>query len=145
MYKAGDLVWWPKTSAPIDCRVFRGRIYKVHDKFASVLCDDDETRYPLLVDLNKIDTQDEFLKAVKVERQRQIQKWGLEWRSPELLIAVLMEEVGEVARAAMENDSEQYLIELVQVAAVACQMYEAYHEREKQAHMIAELEGLKPR
>ena len=79
------------------------------------------------------------------ERTRQIQKWGLEWRSPEVLIAVLMEEVGEVAKAALEDNGEQYLIELVQVAAVDCQMYEAYQERERDGHMIAELEGLKQR
>lgn len=87
-----------------------------------------------------------FHQEVGEERQHQIDKWGLEWRSPEVLIAVLMEEVGEVARAALENNHDDYLKEVVQVAAVACQMYEACIMRAgKEEHMIAELEGLKPR
>jgi len=91
------------------------------------------------------DFRQSCMKRVELERLYQIEKWGLEWRSPEVLIAVLLEEVGEVARAALENDGQAYVTELVQVMAVACQMYEAYYERDEDGHMIAELEGLKAR
>lgn len=88
----------------------------------------------------------DFIDQVRWERERQVEKWSMGAPySPEILTAVLMEEVGEVAKAALEDNGEQYLIELVQVAAVAMQMYEAYHQRAREGHMMAELEGLKPR
>lgn len=64
------------------------------------------------------------LDLVAAERQRQDVKWG---RSPGhwpngsgVKLAVLVEEVGEVARALLEEEGDERLLEeLVQVAAVA--------------------------
>ena len=60
------------------------------------------------------------------ERQRQDAKWGDQSGLPrERMLAVLMEEVGEVAEAILANGKPRDLrAELVQVAAVAVQMIE---------------------
>ena len=68
--------------------------------------------------------------AVIDERRAQLAKWGgvHPWGSgdcssltlpPEVKVMVLTEEVGEVARAALERDPDALRLELVQVAAVA--------------------------
>lgn len=64
-----------------------------------------------------------FILMVLKELSRQDKKWGadrdqhpMEWNS------ILMEEVGEVARATIEgNDKDNYEKELVEVAAVSLQ------------------------
>lgn len=67
---------------------------------------------------------DEVLKDVYLERENQNIKWKREpgvWdRPPGIKYLVLGEEVGEVARALLENDSTEHLYqELIQVAAVS--------------------------
>ncbi len=56
------------------------------------------------------------------ERARQNAKWGpehhLAW-THERALAVLMEEVGEAAKAANEGSSTEFCDEMIQVAAVA--------------------------
>ncbi len=47
---------------------------------------------------------------------------GRDYESPEHLLSVLVEEVGEVARAINDNDKKQYREELIQVMAVAAAM-----------------------
>lgn len=64
-----------------------------------------------------------ILEEIKRERYRQDEKWGpIEHlpanRAPDHWIAILTEEVGEVARASLENDKGEYIKELTQVAAV---------------------------
>jgi len=79
---------------------------------------------------------------VAAERSRQDLKWGRTWggwKDPNgLKLAVLLEEVGEVARALLEApgvvsmpDSDQLRDELVQVAAVAVAWCEMLPRREK--------------
>jgi NTP pyrophosphatase (non-canonical NTP hydrolase) len=58
------------------------------------------------------------------ERERQDAKWGPLGERPTPSLAVLVEEVGEVAEAMCERDYENLRAELVQVAAVACAMVE---------------------
>jgi NTP pyrophosphatase (non-canonical NTP hydrolase) len=48
---------------------------------------------------------------------------------PERAIAVLVEEVGEVAKAVIENDAAGYRDELIQVAAVAIAMVQGLDAR----------------
>jgi NTP pyrophosphatase (non-canonical NTP hydrolase) len=62
-----------------------------------------------------------ILSEVEQERKRQDLKFGTPPRSrkPPLYLAVLMEEVGEIARSILEGDSDNYRVELIQVAAVA--------------------------
>ena len=62
---------------------------------------------------------------IDAERVRQVEKWGREGDcssplvSPPVKVAVLTEEVGEVARAVLDSDEGNLRDELVQVAAVA--------------------------
>ena len=74
--------------------------------------------------------RDEVFDAIDAERVRQGEKWS-HWHrwgygdcsQQGLLlpvkVAVLTEEVGEVARAVLDGDKDQLRAELVQVAAVA--------------------------
>ena len=58
-----------------------------------------------------------FQEMLAVERERQEQKWGLQYHDDGLWMLILIEEVGEVGKAALEDG--KLVDELVQVAAVA--------------------------
>lgn len=62
-----------------------------------------------------------ILLEIQQERKRQDLKFGTPPRSrkPDLYLVVLMEEVGEIARSILEGNSDNYRVELIQVAAVA--------------------------
>ena len=65
------------------------------------------------------------LDEVALERQRQEDKWGQQNHEPFKWMTILMEEVGEAAKDALENKST-YRDELVQAAAVAVAAIEGY-------------------
>ena len=65
-----------------------------------------------------------ILNEVETERNNQIKKWGEQTHGPDRWMSILVEEVGEVARAANERFPRQYRAELIQVAAVAVAMIE---------------------
>lgn len=67
-----------------------------------------------------------WLSDVRRERKRQDRLWGEQNHPPTTFLAILGEEFGEVCQAALEKKHEQYRKELVQVAAVAVQMIEAF-------------------
>jgi len=56
---------------------------------------------------------------VILERKKQDLKWGPQNHDPLKWIAILGEEFGEVAKAVLEKDLDNYREELIQVAAVA--------------------------
>lgn len=62
------------------------------------------------------------------ERKRQDEKFPNDWmKPPSYMLAILMEEVGEVAECIVEgNRGREYGDELVQVAAVAVWMLECF-------------------
>jgi NTP pyrophosphatase (non-canonical NTP hydrolase) len=60
------------------------------------------------------------------ERVRQNQLWGEQNHHASYWHTILAEEYGEVARAILEMDEENYREELIQVAAVCVAMVEAY-------------------
>lgn len=71
---------------------------------------------------------------IRQERQRQLDKWKIQNHLPIEWLPILMEEVGEVSREALENHFpvykpfkgfENYRKELIQVAAVAVAMIES--------------------
>lgn len=71
------------------------------------------------------------LHRIITERQRQDQKWGLQNHSPAWWMVILMEEVGEAARAVFEvgeqgKVGQSYADEMTQVAAVAVAALENY-------------------
>lgn len=66
-----------------------------------------------------------FSIAVQAERTRQDAKWGATAdHHPTKWITILLEEVGECARAVLERKPAELARELVQVAAVCQRIYE---------------------
>lgn len=60
-------------------------------------------------------------KAIQAEMQEQEATWGTPEHHPETWVAIVCEETGEVARAALAKDIVQMKTELTQLAA-ACVM-----------------------
>lgn len=75
-----------------------------------------------------IEGREDALELIRNERRNQLMKWGIRGRSGSvqetdfLMLAVLMEEVGEVATAMINGDEDNLRDELSQVAAVAATM-----------------------
>lgn len=63
--------------------------------------------------------QARVIDAVLAERRRQDAKWGVQRHGPDGWLMILMEEVGEAAKAVLEGSGLKYHDELIQVAAVA--------------------------
>jgi NTP pyrophosphatase (non-canonical NTP hydrolase) len=59
------------------------------------------------------------LAQVGNERMKQVMKWGMQDHSIEKWVVILTEEVGELAKAVLEQDLDGVKKEAVQVAAVA--------------------------
>lgn len=75
------------------------------------------------------------LHCIRNERQRQNSKWGIQRHEMTKWLAILVEEVGEVAQAMQqgmasqkETDADDLFKELIQVAAVAAAMAEQIKE-----------------
>lgn len=64
------------------------------------------------------------LVRVRIERALQDMKWGEQNHSFDFWLAILMEEVGELAKAIVERKPAEIDAELTQVAAVAVAMME---------------------
>jgi NTP pyrophosphatase (non-canonical NTP hydrolase) len=62
---------------------------------------------------------------VATERRSQDAKWGPSAERPAPSLRVLVEEVGEVAKAQQDETDAELRAELIQVAAVAVAMVEA--------------------
>jgi len=80
------------------------------------------------------DTFERALAKLMVERVRQFQKWGEQKHSPEIWLAILLEEIGEFSKAVMEarfrgRFKERIGEELTQVVAVAFAMLEDWLRR----------------
>lgn len=75
--------------------------------------------------------RDEIFRQISEERDRQDAKFGEQNHLPVEWMPILMEEVGEVAKEALENHFNHlslynYRTELIQVAAVAVSMAESF-------------------
>jgi NTP pyrophosphatase (non-canonical NTP hydrolase) len=66
---------------------------------------------------------------VKYELERQERKWGEQNHSQADWFVILGEEVGEVARAIFEKQTDNYREELIQVAAVCMAALENYDRK----------------
>ncbi len=64
----------------------------------------------------------EIFQLVEKERTRQIEMWGADrCLDPETYLRIMVEEMGEIARAIQEEDWENLQTEIIQVMAVgAC-------------------------
>lgn len=67
---------------------------------------------------------DQCVADILAERARQDRRWGVQHHGPGVWLAILTEEVGEVARATLRKSTCELRKELVQVAAVALAMLE---------------------
>ncbi len=61
---------------------------------------------------------------VKAERAAQLQKWGFQDHSDDRWLTILLEEIGEFAKASLEGDIEGRTSEARQVAAVALAIFQ---------------------
>jgi len=68
---------------------------------------------------------------IQTERARQDQKWGLQEHRPEKWMVILMEEVGEAAKAVLEGSALDYKTEMIQVAAVVVAALECLDREEE--------------
>ena len=85
---------------------------------------------------------DSVLREVVAERGRQDRRWGEQNHSPVRWLAVLAEEVGEVAEAVLGFDDRRYRAELVQAAAVCVAAIESLDRATRRpAVALAEEEG----
>lgn len=90
--------------------------------------DTTEAKCEAVTSMSRTRVQGKLLTDILVERRRQDIRWGHaadRHLSMPVYVAVLTEEVGEVARAILEKSPEQLKAELTQVAAVALCMLEA--------------------
>jgi NTP pyrophosphatase (non-canonical NTP hydrolase) len=71
------------------------------------------------------------LGEVWAERQRQDEKWGQQDHDAHKWMSILVEEVGEVAKEAFEDDDKNRRAELIQVAAVAVAAVECIDRKKK--------------
>ena len=83
--------------------------------------------------------QEQILADIKAERDHQDDLWGDQThKSQETWIAILVEEVGEVARAVLDEQGLQHTRdELVQVAAVSVAYIEKL-DKELQERVVAQ-------
>lgn len=65
----------------------------------------------------------DIFEQISNEREDQEEKWPFSVPE-EVMLTVLTEEVGEVARAVLEKDREMLQAELIQVAAICCKWLE---------------------
>ena len=66
-----------------------------------------------------VDSNSPILMEILNERVRQEKKWGQQNHAPLKWNAILGEEFGEVSKAILERNVEEYRKELIQVAAVS--------------------------
>ena len=68
---------------------------------------------------------DEYEKLINAERARQLEKWGVQNHDFPLWSLILIEEVGEFAKAILEGENMSDIKnELIQIAAVCKAIYE---------------------
>ena len=63
-------------------------------------------------------TKKAFNDLIQIERNNQDKKWGPQHHSDEKWLTILMEEVGEAAKAVLEKDEPSLFQEVVQIGAV---------------------------
>ena len=59
-----------------------------------------------------------FYDLIQMERNAQDAKWGEQHHSDEKWVAIALEELGEVAKAVIENNDVELLPEIVQTVAL---------------------------
>ena len=73
--------------------------------------------------------KDLFKHNVKAEKRSQDEQWGIQNHENWKWFIILVEEIGEVAKAILEGKHDQLLLELVQCVAVIEQWIESMDRR----------------
>ena len=83
-------------------------------------------------------TRSEYQSLVEAEMDRQVEKWGEQrhWNQDWFLIA--SEELGEIAKAILENDPAQLGVEMIQLAAVLETWYRSEDSPHKAVKEVSE-------
>jgi len=78
---------------------------------------------------------DPIIQKIRMERERQENKWGVQNHIPSTWVVILTEEVGEVARATLgyntANGQEEYETELIHCAAVCVAALESLQRNKR--------------
>ncbi len=86
--------------------------------------------YELMFYENLKNSNDFIIEKVLAERKRQDLKFGFDRDlNPHVWNTILGEEVGEVSRAILEEDNQNYEEELIQTMAVCMAMLEAFYRQ----------------
>ena len=72
-----------------------------------------------------------ILQLILEERQKQDEKWGEQNHNIYKWLAILGEEVGEVNKAALEDNYKDIIDELIQIGAVTVAMIESLERNRK--------------
>jgi NTP pyrophosphatase (non-canonical NTP hydrolase) len=70
--------------------------------------------------------EEQIITQIQTERERQDAQWGRQDHGPQTWLSILVEEVGEYAKAILEQDDDAIIAEMIQVAAVAIAALEAF-------------------
>jgi len=84
--------------------------------------------------------EEEIYHLIQIERTLQNHKWGTQNHDPLYWLGILMEEVGEVAKALIEHNQSYSEVneELIQVAAVAVAMIDSINRNQRKEQNIYE-------
>lgn len=74
----------------------------------------------------KLNDFEKICGEIRQERERQIEKWGDDIRTPQTMLIVIGEEFGEACMAFNDNDSDNYRVELIQIAACCVKAIQSF-------------------
>ena len=66
----------------------------------------------------KLSIRSELFQLVEIERAAQDKVWGEQYHPPTFWLAILMEEIGEAAKAILQRQPARMTVELIQAMAV---------------------------
>ena len=75
--------------------------------------------------------KEDIVKLILSERNKQDVKWGEQNHDIYKWLAILGEEIGEVNKAALEDQYDEVIDELIQIAAVSIAMIESLDRNRK--------------
>lgn len=88
----------------------------------------------MIFEMNKI------IAEIKKERRNQDKKWGKQNHGPEFWMLILLEEIGEAAKAILEGAALGYRDEMIQAAAICIAAIESLDRRNLTFDSIVELQ-----
>lgn len=81
----------------------------------------------------KLNDFEKICGEIRQERERQIDKWGDDIRTPQTMLIVIGEEFGEACMAFNDDDSDNYRVELIQIAACCVKAIQSFDRQKSEA------------